>query len=86
MDSIFVLDDSDNKFSAGNGGKASFPEYQSEAPTKSVQIAWCDIWSEDLIGIGCSALLRGSLPIEIKKLADRALLPVPADAALALTV
>ena len=86
MDSIFVLDDNDNKFSAGNGGKASFPEYQSEAPTKSVQIAWCDIWSEDLIGIGCSALLRGSLPIEIKKLADRALLPVPADAALALTV
>ena len=86
MDSIFVIDDSTDKISSGNGGKASFPEYPGEAPTKSVQITWCETWSEDLIGIGCSALLRGSLPVEIKKLADRVLLPVPADAALAITV
>ena len=86
MDSIFVIDEGSNNNFSGNGGKASFPDYPGENPTKSVIIAWCDTWQDDLTGIGCSAPLRGELPHEIKKLVDRRLLPVPADAALAVSV
>ena len=58
MESIFVTDEDNNNTVAG---KASFPEYPAENPTKSIAISWCDTWYDNLTEIGCSALLRGEV-------------------------
>jgi len=71
---------------SGSIGKTSFPDFPGEKPSKLALERWCDAWYEDLCGMGYSAVLRGEEPFELKKLAPRDLLPVPAEPAAAASV
>ena len=70
MRDVLVADDH-NSASDNGSVKTTFPEFPSEKPTKSQKINWIESWTEDLNNSGYSALLRGEVPFEIAKLADR---------------
>ena len=57
----------------GNNGKASFPEYPGEKPTKLEQITWLDTWKDDLIAGGYGALLRKETPFALAKLLPKSM-------------
>ena len=79
---LFAVEES----ALGSHGKSSFPDFPGEKPSKLALERWCDTWYEDLSAIGYSAVLRGEDPFELKKLAPRPLLTVPANAAAAASV
>ena len=81
----FALDDG----AVGISGKTSvsgFPDFPEEKPSKLALERWCDTWYEDLSTAGFSSVLRGEEPFELKKLAERELLPVPADPSAAASI
>ena len=78
-DFIFALDTDARASVDGKDGKAdSFPNHPGETPTRALHKRWAERWRADLSSTaGFSSLMRGDLPIEIKKLADRDLIPEP---------
>ena len=84
MDFAFAASDSGHGGADGTEGVKSdgtFPTHPGEKPSKVAHVKWIKKFKNDLIGIGYAAPLRGELPFEIKKLADRDLIPAPADPA-----
>ena len=62
------------------------PDYPSERPTRKAFDDWQDKASTVLTQQGYGCLMRGEVPYELRKLAPRPLLPVPAEAAAAAKV
>ena len=62
-------------------GKTLIPDYPSERPDKQAFDLWFAKSSTVLTQNGYGSLVRGEVPYELRKLAPRPLLPVPADAA-----
>ena len=77
MDLILATDESTNL--SGNNGKASWPEFPEENPTKIAAKKWIEAWRDDITTIGYSPLLRGEDHYELTKYAVRPTLAVPAD-------
>ena len=71
---------------AAKTDKTSFPDFPGENPPQAEMLKWLDAWHDDLVTSGFSAHLRGELPFELAKLKPRELLPVPTDAAAAVSV
>ena len=60
-------------------GKPEFPAHPGEKPSKVSHKKWTATWRASLTTLGYGAFLRGDVPVEIKKLADRPRLPEPAE-------
>ena len=65
---------------------ALLPDYPSERPDKKTFDAWFDKASTVLTQHGYGSLVRGEVPYELRKLAQRPLLLAPADPSLAAEV
>ena len=63
-----------------------FAEFPGEKPDKPSMKAWVEAFTEAANRTGVGFIMRGSVPVELVKLAPRELIPVPADAALASAV
>ena len=65
---LFLLDDSkeDNK-----DGKTEWPEFPGEKPTKGQLIKWLETWTDLLGQAGYASIVRGELPPDLAKLAER---------------
>ena len=63
-----------------------FAEFPGEKPDKPSMKAWVEAFTEAANRTGFGFIMRGSVPVELVKLAPRELIPVPADAALASAV
>ena len=79
-------------FSASDGGSGqtvlgsdvksdTLPDHPGERPTKVAHKKWATAWRAKLGQVGYSAVLRGDTPHDIKKLADRPLIPDPGGSA-----
>ena len=70
---LFLLDDSkeDNK-----DGKTEWPEFPGEKPTKGQLIKWLETWTDLLGQAGYASVVRGELPPDLAKLAERDLVDV----------
>ena len=63
-----------------DSGKAAWPPFPGEKPSKQKLISWLDSWEDDLNTGGFAALLRDEIPFDCQKLKPRPLIPVPLDA------
>jgi hypothetical protein len=62
--STFVVDaEPDNK-----DGKAAYPDFPGEKPSKVELVSWLDKWDDGLNSLGYAAPLRGDVPYDVKKL------------------
>ena len=70
---LFLLDNSkeDNK-----DGKTEWPEFPGEKPTKGQLIKWLETWTDLLGQAGYASIVRGELPPDLAKLAERDLVDV----------
>ena len=71
---------------AASGTKNVFSEFPGENPAQAELNAWLDAWHDDWTTHGYAAHLRGEVPFDLIKLKPRELLPVPSDAAAAVSV
>ena len=53
------------------------PDHPGERPTKVAHKKWATLWRAKLSQIGYSAVLRGDVPHDVKKLMDRSLIADP---------
>ena len=63
---------SGNPVGGQDGKTESLPVHPGEKPTKAAHKQWAKKWRADLSARRFGPLLRGEVPFEIKKLADRA--------------
>ena len=66
--------------------RTAWPAFPGENPNRLDLSTWVEAWRGDFTTAGYGAILRKDLPYDIKKLKERPLLAVPADAAVAVTV
>ena len=80
MESIFASTHNtltDNGLSEGvKDGKPDTPVHPGEKPSKVAHKKWAATWRASLTTLGYGSFLRGDVPVDIKKLADRELLAV----------
>ena len=80
MDSILAASESFTASGVSDNvkdGKPDFPKHPGEQPSKVAHKKWAASWRASLTTLGYGSLLRGDVPIDIKKLQDRPLIPEP---------